>query len=322
MSLKPHLGVRLLMKDKVDWEAVGPEEVVAMRGKAEKLMASPLLRFITGRPHPGARMEERFLDLHGRQLRLRVFRPLGTDGRMPLVLSFHGGGFIGGIPEQNDWVNSGMSASLGAIVVGVDYRLAPEHPVPAPVEDGIEALDALAKDPFGWGVDPESIAVFGESAGGTIAEMMALRSREEGPKIRAQVLANPATDWSVSFTDYPSVERNAHHPGLSVPKFRRSADLAFPPDVDRAAYSPVTFTSLAGAPPALVVVGGLDMALDHGQRYVDRLREDGVDARIAVYPRATHGFISTPGLVPAAKPARAEVVSFLAERLRERAHNR
>lgn len=316
MSLKPHLGVRMLMKDKVDWESVGPEEVVAMRAKAEKLMASPLLRFITGRPHPGARMEERFLDLHGRQLRLRVFRPLGTDGRMPLVLSFHGGGFIGGIPEQNDWVNSGMSAALGAIVVGVDYRLAPEHPVPAPVEDGIEALDALAKDPFDWGVDPESIAVFGESAGGTIAEMMALRSREEGPKIRAQVLANPAADWSETCLDYPSVKQHGHRPTLSLPKFRKSADLAFPPGVDRSAYSPVRFASLAGAPPALVVVGGLDMALDHGRRYVELLQANGVDARIAVYPRATHGFISTPGLVPAAKLARTEAISFLAERLR------
>ncbi|MEU5871167.1 alpha/beta hydrolase [Glycomyces sp. NPDC047369] len=316
MSLKPHLGVRILMKDKVDWEAVTPADVVAMRAKSEKLMASPLLRFVTGRPDPGARVEERFLDLPGRRLRLRVFRPVLAEGPVPLVLSFHGGGFIAGSPEQNDWVNSGMSAALGAVVVGVDYRLAPEHPIPAAVDDGIETLDALAEDPFGWGVDPEAIAVFGESAGGTVAEMMALRSREEGPRIRAQVLANPASDWSATCLDYPSVARNAHNEGLSVPKFRRSADLAFPPGVDRAAYSPVTFASLASAPPALVVVGGLDMALDHGKRYVELLQAEGVDARIAVYPRATHGFISAPGLVPAAKLARAEAVAFLAARLR------
>nr|BFF25636.1 hypothetical protein GCM10025732_36010 [Glycomyces mayteni] len=166
MTLKPHLGVRILMKDKVDWSAIGPEEVVAMRAKSEKLMSSPLLRFVTGRPDPGARVEERFLDLPGRRLRLRAFRPVRAEGPLPLVLSFHGGGFIGGLPEQNDWVNSGMSAALGAVVVGVDYRLAPDHPAPSAVDDGIAAIEALAEDPFGWNLDPEAIAVFGESAGG------------------------------------------------------------------------------------------------------------------------------------------------------------
>ncbi|MEU6249136.1 alpha/beta hydrolase [Glycomyces sp. NPDC047010] len=316
MTLKPHLGVRILMKDKVDWKAVTPEDVVAMRAKSEKLMTSPLLQFATGRPDPGARIEERFLDLPGRRLRLRVFRPVRAEGPLPLVLSFHGGGFISGLPEQNDWVNSGMSAALGAVVVGVDYRLAPDHTAPDAVDDGVAVLDALAADPFGWGVDPEAIAVFGESAGGTIAALLALRSRKEGPKIRAQVLANPATDWSASFTDYPSIERNALQPGLSVPKFRKSADLAFPPGVDRSAYSPVTFASLAGAPPALAVVGALDAALDHATRYIDRLQAEGTEARIAVYPRATHGFISAPGLVPAAKLARAEAISFLTAQLR------
>ncbi|WP_026923160.1 alpha/beta hydrolase [Glycomyces arizonensis] len=316
MSATPHLGVRVLMKDKVDWDSVGGDEVVAMRAKTEKLLASPLLRFVAGRPDRGACVKEHFLDLPGRRLRLRVFRPVTAEGPLPLVLSFHGGGFIAGLPEQNDWVNSRVSAALGAVVVGVDYRLAPEHPLPEPVEDGSAALDALAEDPFGWGVDPENIAVFGESAGGTIASLLALRSREEGPRVRAQVLAYPATDWSETRADYPSLELNGRNPGLSLPKWRKSAELAVSPGDDGNDYSPVKFASLAGAPPSLVVVGALDAALDHGRRYVERLQSDGTEARVLVYPRATHGFVSTPGLVPAARPARDAIVAFLAERLR------
>ncbi|SDK87508.1 acetyl esterase [Glycomyces sambucus] len=315
MSEKPHLGVRLLVKDATDWDSIDTAGIVAMRAKAEKLLASPLLRFVTKRPDPGARAEERRLDLPGRRLRLRAFLPERAEGPRPLVMSFHGGGFIGGSPEQNDWVNSGMSAALGAVVVGVDYRLAPEHPLPAPVEDGVDALEALAQDPFGWGIDPERIAVFGESAGGTIAALLALRSREEGPRVRAQVLVYPGTDWTGSATEYPSMARNGGNPGLSVARFRKCAELAVPAGVDALAYSPVKFASLADAPPALVVVGGLDAALDHGRRYVERLMEDGSEARITVYPRATHGFVSTPGLVPAARPARDAIVAFFAERL-------
>ncbi|GAA1688148.1 alpha/beta hydrolase [Glycomyces endophyticus] len=315
MSEKPHLGVRLLVKDATDWDSIDTAGIVAMRAKAEKLLASPLLRFVTKRPDAGARIEECHLDLPGRRLRLRAFVPERAEGPRPLVLSFHGGGFIGGSPEQNDWVNSGMSAALGAVVVGVDYRLAPEHPLPAPVEDGVDALEALARDPFGWGVDPERIAVFGESAGGTIAALLALRSREEGPRVRAQVLVYPGTDWSATATEYPSMERNGRNPGLSVERFRKCADLALAPGDDGEVYSPAKFAGLADAPPALVVVGGLDAALDHGRRYVERLEEAGSAARIIVHPRATHGYVSTPGLVPAARPAREAIVAFLAERL-------
>lgn len=316
MSDKPHLGVRILMKDKVDWASIGDDEVLAMRVKAAKMLASPVLRFIAGRPDSGTRVDEHFLDLPGRRLRLRVFRPVAAEGPVPLVLSFHGGGFIGGSPEQNDWVNSRMSAALEAVVVGVDYRLAPEHPLPAPVEDGMAALDTLAEDPFGWHVDPERIAVFGESAGGTIAALLALRSREEGPRVRAQALVYPGTDWSETATEYPSMARNGSNPGLSVARFRKCAEFALPPGIDGKDYSPVKFASLAGAPPALVAVGGLDAVLDHGCGYVERLRAEGTDAEALVYPRATHGFMSTPGLVAAARPARDATVAFLAGRLR------
>lgn len=100
---------------------------------------------------------------------LRVHRPHGVEGTLPLVLSFHGGGFIEGTAAQNDWVNSHLAARCPAVVVAVEYRLAPENPLPAPIDDGYDVLTRIVEDAETWGIDPAAVAVVGESAGGTIA---------------------------------------------------------------------------------------------------------------------------------------------------------
>jgi acetyl esterase len=197
------------------------------------------------------------------------------------------------------------------VVVSVEYRLAPEHPLPGPVEDGYDTLVRLVDDPFGWGIDPTAVAVLGESAGGTLAALIALRARKEGPPLHAQVLTYPATDWSETMTDYPSIAANAANPGLSLSRLRTSRRLSVPPSLDPRSVSPVRFDNLADLPPTLVVTGELDPVDDQGRRYVERLRADGTNARLTCYPKAIHGFLSTPGLVPAARPARREILAFL-----------
>ncbi|WP_433600214.1 alpha/beta hydrolase [Nocardia sp. CA-135953] len=311
---KAPLGTRLF-KDDRDWEALTDDQLIALREKANRAASSRAARIVTGLPDRRARITESTIDLPGRRLMLRVHRPKHAYQKLPLIVSFHGGGFIAGTAAQNDWLNSHLAARCPAVVVSVEYRLAPQYPLPQPVEDGYDTLVRLVEDPVDWGVDPAAVAVMGESAGGMIAALMALRARKDGPALHAQVLNYPSTDWTETVTDYPSIAENADNPTLSLSRLRAARKLSLPPTLDPRTVSPLEFESLADLPPTLVVTAALDPIADHGSRYVERLRADGTDARLSYYPKATHTFLSTPGLVPAARPARREILAFLRDHL-------
>jgi acetyl esterase len=134
----------------------------------------------------------------------------------------------------------------------------------------------------------------GNRAASSRAARVALRARKEGPPLRAQVLNYPSTDWTETVASYPSISENAGNPTLPLSRLRAARRLSLPPALDPRSVSPVKFENLAGLPPALVVTAALDPVADHGRRYVERLREDGTDARLSCYPRATHSFLSTP----------------------------
>jgi acetyl esterase len=129
------------------------------------------------------------------------------------------------------------------------------------------------------------------------------------------VLNYPTTDWTNTAEDYPSIAENADNPTLSLSRLRAARKLSLPPTLDPRTVSPVKFENLAGLPPALIVTAGLDPVADHGRRYTERLREHGTDATSTCYPNATHSFLSIPSLVPAARPARREILAFLRSRL-------
>lgn len=314
MRGKAPLGTRIL-RDTLDWEAMTDDQVIAARDKANRTASSRVARIITGLPDRRTRIEETTIDLPGRRLMLRTHRPKSTDRRLPLIVSFHGGGFISGTAAQNDWLNSHLAARCPAVVVAVEYRLAPQHPLPRPVDDGYETLLRLVEGAVGQGIDPTAIAVMGESAGGMIAALVALRARKDGPLLGAQVLNYPATDWTETATDYPSIVENADNPTLPLSRLRAARKLSLSSTLDPRSVSPLKFDSLAGLPPTLVVIAALDPVADHGRRYVERLRMDGTEARLSCYPRSTHSFLSTPGLVPAARPARREILAFLRGKL-------
>ncbi|MGI5151754.1 alpha/beta hydrolase [Plantactinospora sp. CA-294935] len=293
------------------------DQLIAVREKVNRMASSRPARIIAGLPDRRARITNATIDLPGRRLALRVHRPTRADRTLPLIVSFHGGGFIAGTAAQNDWLNSHLAARCPAVVVSVEYRLAPQHPLPQPVEDGYDTLVRLVEDAAGWSIDPAAVAVMGESAGGMIAALVALRARKDGPPLRAQVLNYPSTDWTDTVENYPSVTENADNPTLSLPRLRAARKLSVPPTLDPHSVSPVKFDNLAGLPPTLVVTAALDPIADHGSRYVERLCEDGTDARLTCYPKATHSFLSIPGLVPAARPARREILAFLRGQLHD-----
>ncbi|GAB3482434.1 alpha/beta hydrolase [Amycolatopsis cihanbeyliensis] len=318
---RPPLGIRLLhaLQKEPDLSAMTAEELVTFREAVNRKRASRLARVITGLPDRGAVIRWQEVTLSDRGLRVRVYRPSpgrgGGNVDLPLVLHVHGGGFVG-TAAQSDWVNSHLAARLPAVVVSVEHRLlAPGTPLPAAVDDGWDVLRHVLRHAVEWGVDPALTAVFGESNGAMIAALAAIRARESGLLLRAQVLVNPALDLTETAFDYASMAQHANSPTLTVAQMRLYQRLAVPPGMDARAVSPLHADDLNGLAPALVVVPTLDPLADHGRRYAARLRESGTPARLTEHPRATHGFVSMPGAVPRAKAARAEIAEFLRERL-------
>lgn len=322
--MRPPLGVRLLhaVGREPDWSTMTAEELVTYRDAENRRRASRLARVITGRPDRGAAIQWWEVTLPGRGLQVRVYRSAtgrGSGGAaraaLPLVLHVHGGGFVG-TAVQSDWLNSHLAAQLPAVVVSVEHRLlAPGTPLSAAVDDGWDVLRHVVQHAAQWGVDPARVAVLGESAGGTIVALAAIRASESGLLLRSQVLVNPCVDLTPAMYDHASMTRYAHSPTLTVPQIQAIRRFAVPPGTDPRAVSPLHADDLSGLAPALVVVPTLDPLADHGRRYAERLGGAGTPTRLIEHPGATHAFLSTPGVVPQAKVARAQIADFLRDRL-------
>lgn len=208
-----------------------------------------------------------------------------------LVVYFHGGGFVMGSIGLMDNVARELAHASGAIVVSVGYRLAPEDPYPAGLDD-CEAVTRWAHaNAAEFGVSPQSIAVCGESAGGNLAAAVALRlNGDPDISLAGQVLIYPSISGT---TVYPSAEE---FDGLVI---SRAAGKSFwdsysaGRDLDADPYAvPLNAPDLAGLPPALVVLGGCDMLRDEGRAYAGRLNGDGVDVEEVCYPGQPHGFVN------------------------------
>jgi acetyl esterase len=321
---RPPLGVRLLhaFAKEPDWSTMTAVELAAFQVAQNRKRSSRLVRVVTGRPDPGADIGWQELALPGRRLRVRVYRPSprrgsGLDlGDLPLVLHVHGGGFVG-TAAQSDWVNSHLAVHVPALVVSVEHRLlAPDTPLSAAIDDGWDVLQSVVRDAARWRIDARRVAVFGESTGAVITALAAIRARASGLSLRAQILANPCVDVTSTAFDHDSMIQYAESPTLTMRQMQFWRGLAIPPGTDPRPLSPLYADDLSGLAPALVVVPTHDPMADQGRRYAERLLEAGTPARLSEYRGATHAFLSMPGVVPQAKPARAEIVEFLRERLR------
>ncbi|MBQ1025225.1 alpha/beta hydrolase [Micromonospora sp. C95] len=290
------------------------EALDAFRAAENRRRASGLARVITGFPDRRARIDWQQVTLPDRVLQVRVYRPSPERGHqvgLPLVLHVHGGGFVG-TAVQSDWVNSHLACRLPAVVVSVEHRLvAPGISLAAAVDDGWDVLRQVVQQAAQWKIDPTRLAVFGESAGSVVAALAAIRARESDLTMRAQVLVNPCVDLTSTAFDYASMNEYATSPTLTVPQLELFRRLAAPDGTDPRAVSPLFADDLSGLAPALVVVPTLDPLADHGRTYAQRLREAGTPAQLTEHPGATHAFLSMPGVVPQARPARKEIAAFL-----------
>lgn len=241
---------------------------------------------------------------------VRVYRA-GDSAVRPLVAFFHGGGWVFGNLDSHDSMCRSLAHDADAIVVAVDYRLAPEHPFPAGFEDCWAVTRWLASSGAELGGDPSRLAVAGDSSGANLAAAVALRARDEGKvRLRSQLLIYPALDPRMSSASY---EENADDPFLSKGEMewywpRYLGDTASEPE----AYgAPVFARDLAGLAPALLVVAGHDPLRDDGLAYAERLREAGVAVEVAAYDDMVHGFFSCTRALGTARQALEGAGRFL-----------
>lgn len=320
-TVRPPWRIRLLhsLGKEPDWSSMTPAQLLALQAAENRKRSSKPARLITGRPDPDAVIDWQEIALRGRTLRIRVHRPAPVRGRpspatLPLVLQIHGGGFVG-TATQCDWANSHLAAWLPAVVISVEHRLlGPGVALPQVVDDAWEVLDSVVRHAGAWGIDPARIAVLGESTGGLVAALLAIRARDAGLGLAAQVLVNPATDVTAAALDHRSMAEHQDSPTLTRAQMQMFLRLGVPAGTDAASLSPV-HADLTGLAPALVLVAGIDPIADHGREYAERLRLAGVGTEVTEYPGATHAFLSMPGAVPAAKPARTRILQFLEDRI-------
>ena len=242
-------------------------------------------------------------DTHVDGVPVRLYSPAGGDLER-MVVYFHGGGWVIGSLDTHDGTCRALANRCGCRVASVNYRLAPEHRFPAAVEDcwtvTRRAFDQAA-----------AVAVAGDSAGGNLAAVMALRARDGGLPLRGQVLVYPVTDWKF---DSASYIRNADGYGLTLPAMRWYWD-HYLGDTDggHPEASPLRAESLAGVAPALVVVCEFDPLRDEGVAYAERLREAGVPVFLSEYEGMIHGFVRMQALIDRSHDLIHELGRFLAD---------
>jgi acetyl esterase len=251
----------------------------------------------------------------GGPIALRIYKP-SNETNLPVVVFFHGSGFILCSLDTHDLICRQLCKASGAIIVSVDYRLAPEHKFPAASDDCLAATHWVGEHAKEFGGDPSRIALAGDSAGGNLAAVTALRVRDQGgPVLRGQLLVYPVTD-------HPSVPKPSYKEcgeglGLTDVSMRWFWDLylADKSDLTHAYASPLRAESLHGLPPAYIITAQYDVLRDEGELYGKRLSEAGVETRVERFSDMNHGFIFWVGVIDPATEAVMKSAAWLREKL-------
>lgn len=240
---------------------------------------------------------------------VRVYRPVDEPGQ-PVIVYFHGGGMVMGSIKAYHAVATLLAAASGASVVSVEYRLAPEHPVPAQADDAHTATVWVAEQADALGVDARRIVVCGDSAGGTLAASVALRARDlGGPALFGQVLIYAGVDNDPAAG---SMREFANAPGLTRAGAIFLKRLAGTSEAYDSPYAlPALADDLTGLPQAIVVTGEVDPIRDYSERYAERLRAARVQTTTVRYPGMAHGFLSNSHLLARSRLAMAELGGLL-----------
>jgi len=244
---------------------------------------------------------------------IRIYTAEGT-GKRPIIVYYHGGGWVIGSINTHDNVTRYLANASGAIVVSVDYRLAPENPFPAGADDAYAALEWVSENAESLGGDPARIAVAGDSAGGNLSAVVSLRARDRnGPKVLCQGLIYPATNLSALDTQ--------SHKDFSEGFFLTNEALEWfrsqyvpKPEVRTDPYvSPLLAKDHSNLPPAVVITAQFDPLRDEGEAYAEKLEQAGVPVEFVRFDGMLHGFISFVGLMDQA----ADALDLIAARVKQ-----
>ena len=246
---------------------------------------------------PVASVVNRKIATSAGEIPVRIYQPRASRS-LPVLVYFHGGGFVLGSLDSHDSVVRSLALGADCIVVSVDYRLAPEHRFPAGVDDSAAAVRWVHTHAAEIGADPSRIAVGGDSAGGNLATVVALRMRDErGPKLAAQLLVYPVTHLRAPIEGSMAVNGEGYFLRAIDMQWFEDMYLSQSDDASHSHASPLLAKDLGGLPPALVITAEFDPLRDQGEAYATRLREADVDCVHTRYSGAIHGFFGMPAAI-------------------------
>ncbi|MFD8533478.1 alpha/beta hydrolase [Streptosporangium canum] len=240
---------------------------------------------------------------------VRVYRPEAGDRPLPAIVYFHGGGWVFGSVARNDALGRDLAVRNGAVVVSVDYRLAPDHPFPAAADDAWTVVKDVFARAGAYGADPGRIAVCGDSAGGNLAAVAAWQARDAGLRPAHQLLIYPVTDVAM---DTPSYRDRATGFGLGAGEMAWFIE-QYGGDPADPRLAPLRLADKTGLAPATVITAEYDPLCDEGEAYAAQLAAAGVPVELRRYGGAIHGFFGLPGFFDQAVEAR----EYAALRLKE-----
>jgi acetyl esterase len=257
-----------------------------------------------------ARVSDRAIPGPAGSLRVRIFQPRSQRAPRPILVHFHGGGFVVGSLDSYDGICRMLAREADAVVVSVDYRLAPEHKFPAAVEDAVAATRWVIANAAALGGDPHVVAVGGDSAGGNLAAVVAQQTRGDAVRPMFQLLVYPAVDMTCSMPShrlfregYVLTERTIQ---WYLGNYLNREDEKRDPRA-----SPLFARDLRGLPPAFVLTAGFDPLRDEGRAYAEKLEAAGVPVRLSCVMGSIHGFYSFGGVFAHARRAVDESVIAL-----------
>ncbi|HJN88567.1 MAG: alpha/beta hydrolase [Dehalococcoidia bacterium] len=265
-----------------------------------------------------ARVEDRAIPGPGPDVPVRIYTPDGR-GPFPVLVWFHGGGWVVGDLDTADGTARRLTAQTGCVVVSVDYRLAPEARFPAAAEDCYAVTQWVATNAAGIDADPGRIAVGGDSSGGNLAAVVSLMARDRGvspPVFQLLVYPVIARDF-----DTGSYRQNGEGYGITRDSMKWYWDLYLTEDADASNpyAAPLLANDLSGLPPALVITAEFDPLCDEGEAYAQRLQEAGVAVTYSRYDGMIHGFFGMPAFIDRGRIAVGEASAALKAAFSEKA---
>ncbi|AZA55648.1 alpha/beta hydrolase [Chryseobacterium sp. G0201] len=266
---------------------------------------------LSGTKEPVSIIEELSIPTESYEIPVRIYRPKGTTTKSPAIIYIHGGWFISGGYETHDAIARKLANATGAVILFVDYRLAPEHPFPAGLNDCKDATKWLIHNAEKLGVDPQKIGIIGDSAGGTLATAL---TTQLGNQLKFQVLIYPASDNTLAtqswetYKDGPVLNKEW---GVQAWKWY----LASEEDKNNPFAVPILIKDFKETPPTLVLLAEHDPLRDEGEQLAQHMKNSGISVKTSLYKDMVHGFMHMGGILDETQAAIEEIAAFTSENL-------